>query len=344
MVSSQIINFVAGGGKTTFADNVLKERGQGGLYLAFTNSVVSDMKNNGHLSATISSLFFSYILPKFFSHIPIIAEGSKMSYNPQSTIADRSLGNIKIYHNGELYNRTSKISVDLNTDSKQLHQSADFPNRNFLKKIFAADKVYINDDQRDALSWYIVKNYPDKLVDILESRFDYIIIDEAQDIRPGYMEEFVDLLLKSKISLMVLGDPHQNINNGSEWFAKLTTTESIKHKTYRCPEVNCEWIRQNLNIEIYGKKINGGCSMITLSEINEYNDGQRFLLYSQKSPAFVEIINSWKGPKNTIRSAKGSTIEEDIVIIGKTMNVRNMYTAITRTTKKAFYTVEGINK
>lgn len=59
----------------------------------------------------------------------------------------------------------------------------------------------------------------------------------------------------------------------------------------------------------------------------------RTLLYSQKSGKNIDIINNWKGNKSTIRSAKGSTIECDIVIIGDKLNYKNLYTAITRSKK-----------
>lgn len=42
-----------------------------------------------------------------------------------------------------------------------------------------------------------------------------------------------------------------------------------------------------------------------------------------------EIIKNWKG-KKTIKKAKGQIIKNDIVIIGESLNVKNLYTAITR--------------
>ena len=83
----EVIKFVAGGGKTTLSEKILKEQGNG-LYLAFTNSVVEEISNKGYLSRTIDSLFTSFIIPKFTSLIPIIASGSKIKYIDSNTLPD----------------------------------------------------------------------------------------------------------------------------------------------------------------------------------------------------------------------------------------------------------------
>ena len=41
--------------------------------------------------------------------------------------------------------------------------------------------------------------------------------------------------------------------------------------------------------------------------------------------------------------AKEMTIDADIVIIGKSLNIKNYYTAITRTTKKVYSTINKIS-
>ena len=62
-MNSEIIKYVAGGGKTTYSANYLKNN-KNGLYLAFTNSVIEDVSKKGFLSKTIDSLFISFIIPK----------------------------------------------------------------------------------------------------------------------------------------------------------------------------------------------------------------------------------------------------------------------------------------
>ncbi len=342
-MSSRVVNFVAGGGKTTYSRDYMINN-KGGLYLAFTNSVVNEMKNSGILSLTISSLFSSFILPKMLSYIPIVAKGSSIIYNDKTSPNGQMLGSIKISNDGKLYNGSRLIPVSLETQNQDLHSRHNFTNGYFLKLIFATDSVLLDHEQRDSLAWYIVKNYPEKIVAMLSSRFEYIIIDEAQDIKSGFMQDFAELLFNSDVELILLGDPYQNVNGGSDWFEGLDLTEERRSVTYRCPEDNCVWIRENLEIDIYGNDNSGGCIKISDNDLGGYDDGSRVLLYSQESPSMKDAITRWSGPKQTIKSAKGSTIEFDAVIFGKSMNIRNLYTAITRTTKCAYYTVERINK
>ena len=74
----------------------------------------------------------------------------------------------------------------------------------------------------------------------------------------------------------------------------------------------------------------------------QYDNGDRVLLYHSNAGLNKEIINNWKGDKQTIKTAKGSTIERDIVIIGGRLSVKNLYTAITRTTQNCYSTISKI--
>ena len=94
-----------------------------------------------------------------------------------------------------------------------------------------------------------------------------------------------------------------------------------------------------MNIEIHGNSDFSIFKHIDFNEILKYDDGVKSLLYNAKSGKNKEIIESWTGPKYTIKSAKGSTIHTDIVILGNTINKKNYYTAITRTTKNVYSTI-----
>ena len=69
-MNSKIIKVVAGGGKTTKSEKILRQQ-DNGLYLAFNNEVIDEMRLKGFICKTIDSLFSSYIIPKFTSVIPI---------------------------------------------------------------------------------------------------------------------------------------------------------------------------------------------------------------------------------------------------------------------------------
>ena len=120
-MNSEVIKFVAGGGKTTLSEKILKEQGNG-LYLAFTNSVVEEISNKGYLSRTIDSLFTSFIIPKFTSFIPIIASGSKVKHIDTTILPNHLTGiaNIKIDKDGNIYNKSKKLNININTYNRLL--------------------------------------------------------------------------------------------------------------------------------------------------------------------------------------------------------------------------------
>ena len=340
-MNSKVIKFVAGAGKTTYSEKYLKDN-KNGIYLAFNNSVVNELKDKGYLCKTIDSLFFNYIIPKFTSIIPLIANGAAINYINSENMKKikKGIANIKIEKDGSIYNMSKKTIINLNMKNEELHAMGNFENSFFIKSIFSKDSLNINDQQRSELSYYIIEKYPNVIVDFLSSRFSYIIVDEAQDLK-GYREEFAKLIYKSNIKLILLGDDNQNINGGGKWFEGLNA-DKTNLITHRCTEKICEWIRDNLKIEIYGNPNDGEYKSIKFSEILKYDDGKRVLLYSANTGKNKEIIEKWKGRKETIKKVKGSTIENDIVIIGTSLNKKNFYTAITRTKKNAYSSVSKI--
>lgn len=337
-MNSQVIKYVAGGGKTTFSINYLKEN-KNGLYLAFTNSVITEVKNKGFLSKTIDSLFVSFLIPKLCSLIPIISSCSKITFVDVDKLPSylKNVSQIRIDEDGKIYNQKKIQNIDVNEKNDLLHLKGSFPNSKAIKYIFDKNKLRLTHELRAGLCEYMIKNYPDRILELLSDRFNYIIIDEAQDLN-GYREKFAELIHLSSIKTIILGDDNQNINGGGEWFKDLEA-DKIEYNSYRCPETNCEWIRNNLKIKIYGNSNLSSFNIIGYSELEKYNDGEKFLLYCSKTKQNKMIIENWNGPKDTIKSAKGSTIDKDIVIIGKKLNCQNLYTAITRTTKNVCSTI-----
>lgn len=342
-MNSNVIKVVAGGGKTTYSVEYLKHNPRG-LYLAFTNSVIDEIACYGFLSKTIDSLFSSFLIPKLCSLVPIINSSSIVTFVDSSNLSNdlMNVSNIKIGLDGKIYNKNSFTGVDLNLENEDLFLQPYFPNKKAISYIFSRNELRLTHSLRDDISNYLIKFFPKQIINLLKNRFSYIIIDEAQDLH-GFREEFAKLIYNSEINLIILGDDNQNINNGGEWFESLDAGEESNYNSYRCPEENCKWIRENLNIEINGTSNKGGIIKREYADILKLDDLNRVLLYvAKKGKKNIEIIDNWKGNKYTIKSSKGMTIDEDIVVIGNHLNSRYIYTSFTRTTKKVYSTINNI--
>lgn len=341
-MNSEIIKVVAGGGKITESEKIMLSQ-TNGLYLAFNNEVVEEMRLKGFVCKTIDSLFSSYIIPKFTSLIPIVGNGAKVAYIDIENLPPnlKGIGNICIYEDGSIKNKNKSTGFNLNVTNEQLYRTNKVPNLLLLKYIFGKDTLRLSHALRANLMCFILSNYPNEVIEILESRFSFIILDEAQDLK-NHLEKFAQLIHNSKIRTYFLGDCNQNINGGGKWFDELESTRFLSN-SFRCPESNCKWIRENLNIEIYGNNDKSEFNIIPLNDALSLDDGSRVLLYSAASGSIKDIVNKWSSEKHTIKEAKGKTIDKDIVIVGKSLNTKSYYTAITRTTRNVFSTINKIS-
>ncbi len=240
-MNSKVIKFVAGGGKTTYCLDYLKNK-KFGLYLAFNNSVVDSVQERGFLARTIDSFFQSFLIPKFLSDIPIIAKGAEIGYLNTDGLPDylKGVGQYNIHSDGSIYYKNSFTDLTLNYDNVRLHAD-DVRHAVALRRIFTKNSLQITDNVRAGLSSYLINTFGQRIVSFVKSRFSYVIIDEAQDLS-DYKEGFAKLLFESDLDLIVLGDDKQNIYGRGKWFESLAPDEERKH-SYRCPERNCEWIR-----------------------------------------------------------------------------------------------------
>ena len=336
-MNSKVIKFVAGAGKTTYSLDYLKCH-RNGLYLAFNNSVVNVVANMGYLGKTIDSLFQGYIIPKFTSQVPIIANGARVEFLNVEELTGwrKGIGSIRIQEDGRIYNHNSETGFSMYMSNYELHQSRK-TNSRFVQFIFDEACLRLTNELRTQIMFFLIKNYGEMIVDLIRIRFDYVIVDEAQDLNRA-KEVFIKLLYDSGMKMIVLGDEYQNINSGGDWFSELIPSET-RNVSFRCPEGNCSWIRDNLGIQIYGNDNCGQLHLIDLKDVKKYDNGKRCLLYNASYKNIMGIIENWNGPALTIKSAKGDTIPEDIVIVGKTLNVKALYTAITRTTADAYSTI-----
>lgn len=225
----------------------------------------------------------------------------------------------------------------MNDEIDKLNTADKFPNKQFIKYLFGCNELKLTDKLRNNLFNYVLDKYSSQLCKLIISRFSFVIVDEAQDLK-HHQEKFIRILSNCCCDVFLFGDDYQNINGGGDWFNSLTANENINYSK-RCPEDNCKWIRDNLKIDIYGRTDRfGKVTIIKLSETLKFDDGNRVLLYNSNNKTSEEIIKKWHGNKYTIKKSKGMTINNDIVIIGKELNIKNMYTAITRTTFNVYLT------
>ena len=216
-----------------------------------------------------------------------------------------------------------------------------FPNRDALKYIFN-NELHVTYDQAGALGGFLINKYPEQILWILRSRFDYIIIDEAQDLQSGFREDFAKLLYDNNFPVRLLGDSNQNINGGGDWFSQLNPDEE-KTQSCRCSEGICKWIRRVIGIEIYGKDSDGIVCKVVVDTVKDLDNSTRALLYVKRTSRYAEYIDNWSGEVYTIRKSKGLTIKQDIVILANDLKTNNLYTAMTRTTNNVYTTVTKLN-
>lgn len=341
-MSSKVIKFVAGGGKTTYCLEYLRNNRQG-IYLAFNNSVVNSVQEHGFLARTIDSFFQSFLIPKFVSQIPIIAKGAEIEYLDTAALPGylKGVGQYKIHLDGGIYCKSVFTGLTLDYENDRL-QTNNIKHVGALRYIFGKDVFRVTNDIRAGFSSYLINVFGQQIIAFIKRRFAYVIIDESQDLN-GYKEEFARLLFNSDLSLIVLGDDQQNINGGGEWFESLTPDEERKN-SFRCPEKNCEWIRNNLSIEIYGNENHSDFNVISFDDAKKFDNGETVLLYAGRSGDKLKtLVDCWNGPKETIKKSKGETINADIVIAGESLSKKVFYTAITRTTKNVYSTIKRVN-
>lgn len=274
--------------------------------------------------------------------IPLAANCKGIVLNQEATrelIQKKNARNIKFNPDGTIKNQTSVVKATLNDTAASI-ATRNFPNRDALKYIFN-NELHVTYDQAGALSGFLINKYPEQILWILRSRFDYIIIDEAQDLKPGFREDFAKLLYDNDFPVRLLGDSNQNINSGGDWFARLKPDEE-KNQSYRCPEGVCKWIRQVVGVDIYGKDSDSTVCKVTVDTIKDLDNGKRVLLYYAKRNN-NEYIDNWSGEVYTIKKAKGLTIDQDIVVLANSLTTNNLYTAMTRTTSNVYMTVTKLN-
>lgn len=171
----------------------------------------------------------------------------------------------------------------------------------------------------------------------LEALYDEILIDEFQDLS-GYDLNFLDLLFKSNIRVILVGDPRQHTystTNSSKnrqhvgdammgWLKKRATAGTLKiesrSESWRCNQAICDWADA-----LYPR-----LSPTTSRNQSPTGHDGIFLLSSDTMPRYAEkfspVVLRWQKNSNTqgltainIGESKGSTCDRVLVATTATM-------------------------
>mgnify|MGYP004527550681 CR=1 FL=1 len=206
-------------------------------------------------------------------------------------------------------------------------------------KYAKSDKMnyYLNYKNMKMYHYRLAKICLDKLIDKIQKRiekyFDYFYIDEIQDFS-GHDFNFLIALLKCNIDILMVGDFYQhtydtsrdgnvniNLYNDYEKYINIfksnkifiDTTSLVKSK--RCSKTVCDFITNNLKIEIDSYKSNTTIvkELKTLDEINIIINDESVVKLFYKNHIKCNLLNT-----NNWGNSKGETYCDVCVVLNKT--------------------------
>ncbi|WP_044915902.1 AAA family ATPase [Butyrivibrio sp. WCE2006] len=189
----------------------------------------------------------------------------------------------------------------------------------------------------------------------LEKYFDYFVLDEVQDIS-GRDFNFLEQIMDAGTNMLFVGDFYQhtfstsadgNVNKSlyddcSTYIKRFSKKQIVVDgttliKSWRCGEQVCEFVRDNLGIEIYSNK--GVTGEIIFADDAEtvrkvWNDFSIIKLHYKKASDYGKMHKNWG-------DAKGEDCYNDVCIMlnKKTMDLykKNSLSALPATTKNKLY-------
>lgn len=209
-LASEVIIAAAGGGKTTrIVDRALTNTCQRAVLITYTNNNVAVIKKAIYGRAT--SLPAHLEVATWYSFLL-----HDMARPYQRSVLDRRIDGF-VWEPGQ--------------------STQGIPKSNKSAYYFAGNSIY-----SDKIADFIcAANEATKglVIERLEQRFDHIYIDEVQDLS-GWDLDIVELILKSRLKLTLVGDHRQ---------ATFSTNLSPKNKRYRGPKIISkfeEWKKEGL--------------------------------------------------------------------------------------------------
>lgn len=299
-MGKQIINAVAGSGKTTYLINQLNKSDRF-LIITYTKSNYSNLVNkvidkfgsvpkNIHIFTFYSFIFRECYKPFLYEKLgvqKINFDNSVGKYPKETDISHYSNG-VSLYHN-----RISKL---------------------ILKEAIPKSKG--------------IKNFLSKKINMF---YDKILVDEAQDYHSFDMD-FIIFLSEIIDDILLVGDYNQHIystsrdgnkhknlyknySNYKSFFESkgFEVDESILKYTYRCPSEICEFISEHLSVPIEPHFLNTKQGKVTLE--TDHQKVQKILLDKKICKLVYQKTSSYDFECKTWGDSKGDDHHESICII-----------------------------
>ncbi|HIT95922.1 MAG TPA: AAA family ATPase [Candidatus Aphodousia faecavium] len=340
-MDKRVIFAVAGAGKTTYIVNSLS-KDKRSLILTYTGANLDNLRNKilqrfgGHWPSGITLMSYYHFLYRF-CYKPFLADKIKAR---------------GIYFN-KCQNRTLKQTQ--------------------LSYYLTKDRCFYSNRFGFFLQNYLL----DDIKNRIEKYFDEFIIDEIQDVA-GRDFNFIVSLFPTKVNMLFVGDFYQHTYDTSRdgntnkslfdnqkkyvhLFVKNGITSDTKtlQKSWRCPEPICQFVRENLGIEIYSN-----CEESTDASINFLIREQEVMqvlenpqivkLHFNKAAIFGDNHKNWGDTKGedkytnvcillnppTFKYLTGEQKSTDL----KPQTKNRLYVAITRARRNVYFVEEKLAK
>lgn len=235
---------------------------------------------------------------------------------------------------------------------------------------------YINPNTRKMyyyrLSKYCKKELLDEIKQRIEKYFEYLYIDEVQDLAGNDFNFIINLVKCLNIDVLMVGDFYQytystsndgnvnkNLHNGFDKYVEIFINNKINidlnalSKSCRCTKIICDYVKDNLGINIESNK----SDITSIYEIVNENKLDEVLGNDNIVKLFYKDSNKYKLKADNWGNVKGITYENDICVVlnketySKYKNNRlielsqltknKLYVALTRTTKNVYLVEEA---
>lgn len=342
-MDKKLILAVAGAGKTTLLLNKLNENDRF-LIITYTKSNYEDIKrkivNKFSYIPNNIKIYTYFVFLYNFCFKPF-----EINLYPNKNIKTKGMEFKRITDNKF---KETKIAYYMNTKSKKMYSSR-------LAKLCNKEKMFCKIKHR------------------IEKYFDYLFIDEIQDLA-GNDFNFINSLIRCNINLIYVGDFYQhtfdtsrdgkvnkNLHKSFEKyigkFQKSNKDLNIDlhslEKSIRCKKEVCKFIRDNLNIKIYSYSDSSNAivrEVLNDEEIKQIMyDNNIVKLFYQNSKEYNGKVENWG-------NSKGATYKDVCVILNKktyslfesnelkklAMATKNrLYVACTRTENNLYFIEEN---